>query len=558
MKDKDEPIQGCASISKNRNKLYVGSYMPRIGMEGTVKIAGRDIIPSPYTTGLLDKFLDGKLEPAFETARGCPFLCTFCDQGLDMSKITSFSVKRLAEEMMYVGKKLSSLKNGTKSVAIFDANWGLFEKDVSLADDILKVMEKYDWPKAIHCLTPKSKWNNILIINDKLKNRVDLGLSMQSLDNKVLTDIKRKNWTRDQYIDFLKELNKRGRSSSCEMIIPLPGETEKTYYEGVKFLMDNHVQTNTYTLMMLCGAELGRDQSINKFKMVSKYRILPKAFGEYRGEKVLEIERICVGTSTMNYESYLNCRNYSFIVKLLSNQIFEPVYTLTQKLGLSWFEFSKKFAKTIQDKKFQGKFKDIYNGFCKESHDELFDSNEEALEFYSKPENYKSLLAGETGENLIAKYTAKSLFALNDILTVIFYVLRDNFNKTTNKELHSILNSSEKWLKNLYLLDLVFDDKEIYDKDSKYELKMDFDFPGWLSKADSPFKDFNKEATYKLAYDIKKVKHIRNEVHSLFKHRKSSKDGLSKFDKERVFGRFLMRRGRQTIDALKRNFERLN
>ena len=68
---------------------------------------------------------------------------------------------------------------------------------------------------------------------------------MQSLDNKVLTDIKRKNWTRDQYIDFLKELNKRGRSSSCEMIIPLPGETEKTYYEGVKFLMDNHVQTRT-------------------------------------------------------------------------------------------------------------------------------------------------------------------------------------------------------------------------------------------------------------------------------------------------------------------------
>ena len=159
---------------------------------------------------------------------------------------------------------------------------------------------------------------------------------------------------------------------------------------------------------------------------------------------------------------------------------------------------------------------------------------------------------------MIAKYTAKSLFALNDILTVIFYVIRNNFNKTTNKELYSILNSSEKWLKNLYLLDVVFADKEIFDKDSKYELKMDFDFPGWLSKVDSPFKDFNKEATYKLAYDIKKVKDIRNEIHSLFKYHKSSNNGISKFDKERVFGRFLMRRGRSTIDALKMNFERLN
>ena len=102
-----------------------------------------------------------------------------------------------------------------------------------------------------------------------------------------------------------------------------------------------------------------------------------------------EIEKICAETNTMSYQSYLNCRNYSFIVKLLNHRIFSPIYKLTQKLGISWYDFSKKFTNTIQDKKFQGKFKDIYNGFCKESHEELFDSKEEAIEFYSKPENYK-------------------------------------------------------------------------------------------------------------------------------------------------------------------------
>ena len=40
------------------------------------------------------------------------------------------------------------------------------------------------------------------------------------------------------------------------MIIPLPNETEKSYFDG-KILMDNGVQTRTYTLMMLVGAELG-------------------------------------------------------------------------------------------------------------------------------------------------------------------------------------------------------------------------------------------------------------------------------------------------------------
>ncbi len=549
MKEKNDSIKGCASISKDKRKLSIGEYIPRIGMDGSIKTEGRDVIPSPYLTGLLDKFLYGKLEPAFETARGCPFLCTFCDQGLDMSKITTFSVERLSEEMMYVGKKLHD--KGTKRVAIFDANWGMFEKDVRFADHILKVMEKYDWPKEISCLTPKSNWNNLLTINDKLKNRVDLGLSMQSLDNKVLGDIKRKNWTRDQYIEFTKELKKRGRAPSNEMIIPLPGETETTYYEGVKFLMDNHIQTHTYTLMMLCGAELGRDEAIKEFDMKSKYRILPKAFGEYLGKKSFEIERICVGTSTMSYQGYLNCRNYSFIVKLLSHPFFIPIYTLTHKLGFSWYEFSRDLTKTIQDKNFQGKFKDIYKGFCKESHNELFDSSKEAIEFYSKPENYKSLMLGDIGENLIGKYTALSLLALDDIFTVIFYVIRNKLQKelSDNKELQSILNNSEKWLKNLYLVNDVISDKEIFDKNSKKdEVKIDFDFPAWLTESKLPFKKFNNKATYKMSYDIEKVKFIRTEIDSLF--------GL-KQDKKRAFGRYIMRRGRAAIDAFKKQYERL-
>ena len=549
MKDKNETIKSCASISKNKKKLCVGEYIPRIGMDGSIKTEGRDVIPSPYTTGLLDKFLDGKLEPSFETARGCPFLCTYCDQGLDMSKITTFSVKRLSEEMMYVGKKLH--KKGTQRIAIFDSNWGMFEKDVQLADHILKVMDKYDWPKEISCITPKSNWNNVLIINDKLKNRVDLGLSMQSLDNKVLGDIKRKNWTRDQYVGFTKELRKRGRDPSNEMIIPLPGETKKTYYEGVKFLMDNHIQTHTYTLMMLCGAELGRDEAIKKFKLKSKYRILPKAFGEYLGKKSFEIEKVCVGTSTMSYQDYLNCRNYSFIVKLLSHPFFVPIYTLTQKLGFGWYEFSRELTKTIQNKNFQGKFKDIYKGFCKESHDELFDSPEEAINFYSKPKNFKSLIAGDIGENLIGKYTALSLLALDDIFIIIFHVIRSKLRKelSNNKELQSVLKNSEKWLKNLYLVNDVISDKKISDLNGKKnKVKIDFDFPAWLIESKLPFEKFNNKVTYEMSYDIEKVKFIRTEIDSLF--------GL-KQDKKRAFGRYIMRRGRATINHFKKQYVRL-
>ena len=90
LREKNVTIKGCASLSKDKKKLNVGEYITRIGTDGSVRAAGRDVIPSPYTSGLLDKFLDGKYVPAFETARGCPFQCTFCDQGIRSIKDNNF------------------------------------------------------------------------------------------------------------------------------------------------------------------------------------------------------------------------------------------------------------------------------------------------------------------------------------------------------------------------------------------------------------------------------------------------------------------------------------
>ena len=109
MKNEEVPLTGHASLSKDQTKLLIGKYVARIGMKGSVKSEGTK---KKEFFELLDKFLDGSFEPAFETARGCPFMCTFCDQGLDSTKITAFSVKRLAEEIRYVAEKIANIKNG--------------------------------------------------------------------------------------------------------------------------------------------------------------------------------------------------------------------------------------------------------------------------------------------------------------------------------------------------------------------------------------------------------------------------------------------------------------
>ena len=547
MKSKNLCIKGCVSLdSKRKSKLQVGEYIPRIGMEGSVKSEGRDIIPSPYTTGLLDKFLDGVFVPAFETARGCPFLCTFCDQGLDNTKITAFSVERMAEEIEYVAKKLSKLEKSTKTIAVFDSNWGLFEKDVRLADEILKVMDKYDYPKYIECLTPKSNWDNLIKINDKLKNRVALNLSMQSLKIETLTDIKRRNWTAEQYLQFLEKVKERGKSATSEMIIPLPSETEKSYFEGVKFLMDNEVQARTYTLMMLCGAELGRDKAIKQFGMKSKWRILPKQFGDYRNQKVFEIESICVATNTMSYEEYLNCRNYSFIVKLLGHPVFSPIDKLTRKLGIGWFDFSRAVTSVVQDKNFKGKFKDLFEDFCKESFEELFETREDAIVFYSKPENYKALIQGDVGENLMTKYTGRGLLVLDDIITTLFYVIRQKFKNELSDEHISVIDSSEKWLKNLYMIKDILTGKKINENEVN-KIQIDFDFPEWLQNDKLPFTNFKKPSIYNLKLDSKKINYIRTEIDTIT---------LVSGDKQRGFARYMERRSSES-NFFKKEFQKV-
>ena len=74
--------------------------------------------------------------------------------------------------------------------------------------------------------------------------------------------------------------------------------------------------------MLLVGAEFGRDESINKHNMKSKYRILPKQFGQYDGKTILEIEKVCIGTNSTSEEEYLKCE-IGFLTSFITAYFFK-------------------------------------------------------------------------------------------------------------------------------------------------------------------------------------------------------------------------------------------
>ena len=53
-----------------------------------------------------------------------------------------------------------------------------------------------------------------------------------------------------------------------------------------------------------------------------------------------------------------------------------------------------------------------------------YDTEEEAISFYSNQENYELLNKGDIGENLSKKYLAKGLFIYSDVISTIFYLIK--------------------------------------------------------------------------------------------------------------------------------------
>ena len=518
LKERDIAPKGTMCLTSNKEQLLIGDPILRLGLNN--KVDGRDCIPSPYLTGLLDKYLNGKYIPSFETARGCPFLCTFCDQGLDMTKIVSFSTERMCDELDYVCKKVTKF-DGIRSIAFHDSNWGMYEKDVILSDHILKLINEYDWPLYMEVATPKNKREQFLDIDKKLKNRVGFGMAQQSMNEETLKEIKRDNLTNEEYIRLVKRLEKDGKSTSCELIIPLPGETKHTYFNSTKILLDCGVRVGTYTLMMLYGAELGRKEAIQKYGMKSKWRIVPRDFGIYRGKKVFDVEKVCVGTNTMSYDDYLECRRFSFIVIFFSNFIFTPIRRLLERdLDIKYYDFIKLIFDLVERNKKNNlelkKFYNIYSEYSKETEDELFNSSEEIYEFYSKEENYEKLLNSELGDNLLRKYEAKAIAnSLDEIINfsikTILKMVHEKPDQYADSE--NIINSVGLWLMNLYVFESIFDWEN--QKTKEPIIKLNYDVPKWFYSNSSSIKEFKTQANYQMKYN-EKNKVLKNEILNLF------------------------------------------
>ena len=235
-------------LLSNLTKSLDLSHIPGISYfhprDGAVKnpsvgrINSLEELPSPYLTGVFDDIIknyDSQWAATFETNRGCPFKCHFCDWGsLTFSKVKRFPMERVNAELEWFSD------NKIEYVFFADANFGTFKsRDSDIADKLIATASTTGYPRTVNIQWAKNSNKNIVDLAKRIGSvQKGITLSVQSMSNEVLTAIERKNMAISNLSEILAECNRASIPTYTELILGLPLESFPSWKNGWYELLD--------------------------------------------------------------------------------------------------------------------------------------------------------------------------------------------------------------------------------------------------------------------------------------------------------------------------------
>lgn len=372
-------------------------------------------IPSPYLSGDMDEFFDGQLLPILQTKRGCPFSCTFCVEGNKYySKVAKSVQDKVKDELTLIARKMSDLIESGKSrtdLHISDSNFGMFKDDVDVCRHIGDLQQQYDYPRYINVATGKNQKHRVLEAAKLVNGSLRLSGSVQSLDATILENIARDNIDEQGLMDLALQANEIGANSYSEIILGLPGDTVDAHMSSIRKVIEADFNSIClYQLMLLPGTDLASADSVKKWGMQTRYRVLPRCYGHYSlwGDDIRagEIEQVCVANTTLSFEDYIELRRLHLIINVFFNDgVFKEAMQFVQALGLSKFEWIMR----IYNHPLSGRFKAFVDEFLEETRHELWVDYDGFEDFLMTPGVIEKHIAGEYGANLIFKFKSVAL-----------------------------------------------------------------------------------------------------------------------------------------------------
>ena len=277
-------------------------------------------LPSPYLTNtiwdLVEKREDIEYVGSWETLRGCPYPCTFCDWGsATASKVRKFLDEKIDKEIEWFSE------NKIAYIDCCDANFGLFEeRDLKIAQKLSDVALKKGYPQTFHPTFAKFSSERLIPIAKTLQSSGLLRavtLAVQSMDKTTLDIIKRANVKFDEWTSLTKSFRDAGIPTYTELIMGLPGETLDSFKEGLEtIIMDSKIGS---IYMYNCAVLPNAPMNVPEYKEKHKIKTLRSPiYLQHSGVKergMPEYEYLAVGSFSYTLDDLKEMYLYSWIIQ---------------------------------------------------------------------------------------------------------------------------------------------------------------------------------------------------------------------------------------------------
>ena len=287
--------------------------------------------PSPYLEGVFAPLMEAHPEETWialwETNRGCPFSCTFCDWGSAVqSKVHSFELERLYLEVDWLAH------HEIDFVFCCDANFGILPRDLEIASYVAETKKRCGFPGALSVQNTKNATERAyqtqkILADAGLNKGVDIAL--QSTDPNTLNSIKRGNISQDTYQELQRRFTRDGIETYTDMILGLPGETYDSFTTGTSNIIANgqHNRIQFNNLSILPNAEMGDAAYQKLYGIVTVESKTINIHGSLTpgDDKIFETQELVISTNSMPPADWVRTRVFSWMAGFL---YFDKVFQI--------------------------------------------------------------------------------------------------------------------------------------------------------------------------------------------------------------------------------------